>query len=453
MTSEEEGQMAKKLTVFLLPLFGFLFLTAYIRSAAVNVVYTDYIRLVNFYLEDVFSFRPYLNPDILTRIPANYVQRIINVKFFHYNTMFDMFFGAFFLSLSALSLGRYCLRRRVSAVLSFGMILFFFSLNKWEMLTNGSGWVHFAAFWLFWNHYALYDRVMDGQGTRKDERKLLWLPWVTILLFCGPYCGVYALTLIIADLFSVIVMKKDRRDSARRILCVLLPLLLFLFSRFAAVEERAGATDASIFEVISAEPFFLPTFFVRSFSSMVLGNETAAYYGIPPAFMTLLGGLVLGFYALSFYLNLKRKYYERSVFPLLLLTSGFLNHVLVTASRWIFLDVNYGMSSRYALQYQIGIIGIFLTLFFEKKRERSLLGRAATAFFLFVLIGNAITTGREIHMAKYRKENFMRMRTCALHFEEVDDERLKKDLQYHDPERIRKALSLLKEKGLNVYYE
>ena len=86
--------MGRKMTTRLLPLFGFLFLTAYIRSATENVVYTDYIRLVNSYLEDVWSFAPYLHGDILTRIPVNYLERIINVELFQYSTTFDMMLGA-----------------------------------------------------------------------------------------------------------------------------------------------------------------------------------------------------------------------------------------------------------------------------------------------------------------------------------------------------------------------
>ena len=50
--------MGRKMVTRLLPLFGFLFLTAYVRSASADIVYSDYIRLVNTYLENVWSFRP-----------------------------------------------------------------------------------------------------------------------------------------------------------------------------------------------------------------------------------------------------------------------------------------------------------------------------------------------------------------------------------------------------------
>ena len=153
--------MGRKMVTRLLPLFGFLFLTAYVRSASADIVYSDYIRLVNTYLENVWSFRPYMHGDILTRIPANYPERILNVVLFRYSTMFDMMLGAFFLALSAWVAGRYCERKQLPVILTALVLGFIFSLNKWEMLTNGSGWIHFAAFALFWYHYLVWDRYLS----------------------------------------------------------------------------------------------------------------------------------------------------------------------------------------------------------------------------------------------------------------------------------------------------
>ena len=45
----------------------------------------------------------------------------------------------------------------------------------------------------------------------------------------------------------------------------------------------------------------------------------------------------------------------------MLIIAGGMNHVLILMSRWIFLRDSYGMSSRYALQFQVGILGIVLT--------------------------------------------------------------------------------------------
>ena len=501
--------MGRKMITRLLPLFGFLFLTAYIRSATENVVYTDYIRLVNSYLENVRSFAPYMHGDILTRIPANYPERIVNVLLFRYSTTFDMMLGALGLAFSALTAGKYCEDRKLSAGTAAAVILFLFSLNKWEMLTNGSGWVHFAAFALFWQHYLVYDRVMSRvmpllkagdpgaaerlaalraePGFRRSEGLLFVLPWITIPFFSGPYCGVYAVTLLIGDAFLFFflpalgkvrkkageaavpsVLRDVQKSAALRMLCTLLPLCLYLVSRAFSVEERAGATTDSIGTVVSARPMLLPVFFVRSFSSMVIGQEAAEHLGIGKGVSVVLGLLVLGCYIFAFYLNFRRRIYEKTTFPLLLLTGGFLNHVLVTASRWIFLNDAYGMSSRYALQYQIGIAGILFTLAAAvrpdlcgrpeeagtaagaapgKRAEK----RAAALITAVFLAGSLFTTGREIHMAPYREEHFIAMRDTALHFEERSDEELKEILQYHDPARTRKALTLLKERRLNVF--
>ena len=92
--------MGKKFLALILALMGFLFISAYIRACTCDVVYTDYIRLVNSYLNDVYSFKPYLGADIFTRMPITYLQRIINVRAFAYSTLFDMMLGAaFFISL------------------------------------------------------------------------------------------------------------------------------------------------------------------------------------------------------------------------------------------------------------------------------------------------------------------------------------------------------------------
>ena len=58
------------------------FLLWYIKNAACDVVYSDYIRLVNSYLPDVCDPKKFFVADVLTRIPVNYLGRIINVQLF-----------------------------------------------------------------------------------------------------------------------------------------------------------------------------------------------------------------------------------------------------------------------------------------------------------------------------------------------------------------------------------
>jgi len=475
--------MGRKTVSRLLPVFGILFVTAYIRSASVNVVYTDYIRLINSYLENVFSLSPYLHADILTRIPANYIERMINVVFFHYSTMFDMMLGAFALGISAFVTASYCAKRKIGLGQTCIVLFVMFSLNKWEMLTNGSGWIHFAAFALFFYHYLVYDRVMAQEEKKGDRKKLLILPWVIILLFAGPYCAVYASVLILSDLFLLWkgrekkssaakreegkqdagkqdAGKQDRKEALQRIFCMLVPLILYMISRAFSVEDISGATTESILTVISKDPAFLPLLFIRSFSSMLIGVETTAALDIPKSVTVVLGLFVIFCYGYALWLNLKEKLYEKSVFPLILLVSGFFNHLLILSSRWIFLDDSYGMSSRYALQFEVGILGILLTIglsdSIRKERKKTDSGRrsagmAAVLISLAFLAGNLVTTSHEIGMAPYRQERFIEMRDAAVKFETLSDEELAKTFQYHDGEKTRKALTILRDRRLNVY--
>ncbi len=447
--------MARKLWKLMLPFFGFLFLSAYIRSATVDVIYTDYTRLVTTYLENVFSFAPYMGADIFTRMPLSYLQRIVNVLLFGYSTTFDMLLGAFSLSLTAYIIGKYMMERGYSIAAYLLCMLLVFSLNKWEMLTNGSGWIHFLAITLFVAHFYLFDKARDAESGK--YRFLFYaLPAFTILLTAGPYSVAYTAVLLPAHLWDMGAngfAKKNVRKNLQRMACILLPFSLYMVSRACSVEEHAGATSLSLSQVLQADFWLLPRLFVKSFASMVFAEEWLRDYGVSEFWVFVLAFLVLAAYLSALYVQYRDKVYRRTVFPLLLLLYGLCNHVLVSLSRWIFLKDHYGMSSRYALQYHLGIVGIILSFACMSREAKGLWRRAGWIFAGMFLVGNLFTTAKEMDMAKYRKENFVRIRETALNFGKESDESLKEVFQYHNGARTRQALSLLQEKHLNVFRE
>ena len=71
------------------PVLGTVFLFFYIKTASEDVVYSDYIRLINSYLPDTLSPDSFFVSDILTRIPITYPLRWINVRLFGYSVDFD----------------------------------------------------------------------------------------------------------------------------------------------------------------------------------------------------------------------------------------------------------------------------------------------------------------------------------------------------------------------------
>ena len=92
---------------YLVPVAGAVFCLWYLYTSFYDVVYSDYIRLVNSYLPDVWNPAKFWVPDLLTRVPVNFLARIINTTFFHYSIRFDQVLGVVSLALSAASVTYY----------------------------------------------------------------------------------------------------------------------------------------------------------------------------------------------------------------------------------------------------------------------------------------------------------------------------------------------------------
>lgn len=494
--------MKRSYGFILFPAAGALFCLWYVCSATSDVVYSDYIRLINSYLPDVWNPEKFFVPDILTRIPINFLSRGINTNLFHFSVRFDQILGILGLGLAAQVTGIYVIKERLGFGALLAVMLLMFSLNKWEMLTNGSGWAHFLAFACFYYYYLVLDRVWQsgkkgirpGHKTEKpwDRPVLLLLPFVTTLGIAGQYCAVYSGVMIVVYGFLGIwntFIETDGRPRTGRgadkvqhywlwLLCILIPLALYLISNAFTVEEHAGATELSLIEALRQNPKFFPAFFIKSFAAMFLGGETMeGRLHLPNRVMILIGLLVMGGYLLGLWLNIKYQIYEKTLFPLLLILSGACSHVLILISRWIFLNQeNYGMSSRYAVQFQMGIIGIVLTVAaawkMEGRRQPRIedtgraLGRKAAkplkkhslavilglAFTGTILCGNIATTADEVIKAPHRKERYEEKIQAALDYRNYSDEDLENIFEYRKgPEKIRQALEILETNRWNVY--
>ena len=79
---------------YALPLAGFLFVFWYVRAAACDMPYSDYIRQIISYLPDVWNPEKFFVADILTRIPVNFPVRAFNVEVLGFSVLFDLMLGA-----------------------------------------------------------------------------------------------------------------------------------------------------------------------------------------------------------------------------------------------------------------------------------------------------------------------------------------------------------------------
>ncbi len=442
------------------PLLGLGFVLWYIMTATSDAAYSDYIRQILSYLPDVWNPEKFFVPDILTRIPVNFPVRAFNVSVLGFSVTFDLVLGALGLGLAGLVLGAYCFHRRVGAGWFLLLMFLFYSLNKWEMLTNGTGWVHFLAFAGFYYHYLVLDRVETGEGKRGDSLRLKILPFVITLGTAGPYCAVYSGVLLLT--YGFLAVKKRREKGCWDLsygiwaACVLIPLILYMISNSMAVYEHTGAYTGPMLPVLLEQPDMFVKFFIKSFGGMVMEKETLEY-GVnmgyfPYALVYVMGLGVMAAYLGALWLNVRFRLYERTVFPLILTLAGGMNHVLILLSRWIFLRDDYGMSARYALQFQVGILGIVLTcaLVWPELRNRVFKG-LIIAWCVMMAAGNGFTDYKEILTAPGRKAWGETVKEMAGHLEDFTDEELEYQFQYGSGEKIRQAMKILEENHLNMY--
>ena len=465
--------MKERRWYYFLPLAGIIFGIWYIRIAFYDVVYSDYIRLVNNYLPDVWNPSKFLVPDILTRVPLSYLGRVVNTVFFHYSVTFDQILGVVGLGLSGMVLASYCIRRRIGAAWMLVLMAVVFSLNKWEMLTNGTGWVHFFAFAGFYYHYLVLDRVWGGQACPGDRRKLLWLPSLLILCAAGQYCAIYAAVLFLAYLFRLLRVRAVQRrwdhDCAGYLLAVLLPFGCYLLSNAFAVEDHAGMQDVTLIGQLLNTPSYFVRFLLKSLSSSVVGLSYASSHFRSETPYMVLGFLVAAAYLAALCFQYRYRLWERTILPLLLILSGGASHLLVLLARWRF------------LQYAAGVLGILLTCalvwkaergsadgghtFQEGDRRRAKHGRkrlwvyGIAVFITAAFLGGAVNdTRQELQIAPYRKLLCMERAGIALDFENRTDDELRENFEYRTsrPESgraVRSALKILKENGWNVFHE
>lgn len=516
-----------------LPVLGALFYLLYLHRSAIDMIYSDYIRLIISYLPDVWNPDKFFVPDLLTRIPINYLERGINVQLFGYSVTFDRVMGVMGFFLSAWVLGIYSRKCKIGMGWYLVLMTVMFSLNKWEMIYNGTGWAHFLAFACFFYNYLVLDRVYGRHEKRGDLCLLFVLPAVITIGIAGPYCAIYSVTLVAAYGFiwlrnrwtakAAAIESEERKYGESRgkrfrkerkrgkqgdgptavfdsrmcrlagkqtgllTLFVIWPFLLYLWSNSQAVYEYTGAVDAPLFGTFLREPKFFLTFLLKSFSSMIFGVELIGrrMKNVPDLIWCLLGFCVLASYFLALWMNFYYRITEKTIFPLMLLASGGMNHLMVLVSRWIFFpNDNYGMSSRYALQYQVGILGMILTFALvsrkkwrrrgeseerggrrtagggranrentEKKGEAAALPVirvTAVIITAVLLVGNLVTTAEEFSYGVHRKNHNQDIKEAMLNFENETDEELQAALEFKK-DGTREALTILKEHGWNIF--
>ena len=497
LSKGKEGKLP--IALLLLSFLMALAILFYVLLSTTDVLYSDYIRLVNSYLGKPFQLGDLLQKDILTRIPLTYFFREINRHSFGYTLIFDRVLGVLGLFLASKPLLLFMRKKQLPFLQQLLFLILFYSLNKWEMLLNGSGYIHFLAFSVFYAYFYALDQAFS----KKSSLLVLSIYPPFILLVAGPYC--LAVFLSCFALFFFLALGKKLWDIKGTILLLIsngLCLFLYLLSNHYAVYEYAGAESISLREVLQNHLLFVVKFIFYGFSSMLISGENLEKLlrdgVIQGKGIVLIGAFVLFFYMFMTLLYLWRFFassrngggrgfagkgkeglslkqgqmdkqkqtdsnamtggnveepFYFGLLPGLLLLHGLASHALVFLTRYMFLKESYAFQSRYALQYQSALLGAFLLLFLWKNEKRSSLGHKSRtaqgrlAFCLLIsgifLFGTLWTDRSEWGKAMYRREHYERMWSYSHDLSAYSDEELENVFEYrHEGERIRKAFAI-----------
>lgn len=238
-----------------------------------------------------------------------------------------------------------------------------------------------------------------------------------------------------------------------------------------------GFQDITLKELLINDILFPIKFLICSFASALIGVETltfAATVGtMSMKHIYIFGIIYLMIFLYAFYIIVKKllakprvgaSYASQDLFIYYYIIYGLVNFALVFLARYRFVRVDYGMSSRYAIQYMFLTIGILLTLFKHIDTrmgelhepvltKKNILSIIISAFFIFVItFGHIITTEDEIFKSENRKLIYGYIENIAINYHDYSDDELMRTFEYfRSPEHIKNALKILEDKKLNVF--
>ena len=287
---------------FTLSTIGSLFLVYYIFRGSTDVVSSDYIRIINYYIDDVTDLKYLLSWESISRIPFTFLARFINVKCFHYSVFFDRILGILGLFIFNFTLIKYIFKKYVldiiKVTLSIIVTLISFSLMSWEMILNGTGYPHFITVGLiaitFYNFESITGKINFGKKT-----------FIKDFLFDFLFI-VYGLSNYLLVFLARYIFVRDEYGMSSRyaiqymfltigIILILSKFIDFALQEFFSVNNVAKANDKIKDEAINKmdeEEFkindikesktiifkFLPLYILISFTSLLFAGSYAVSY-------------------------------------------------------------------------------------------------------------------------------------------------------------------------------
>ena len=449
----------------------FAFQLIYISNATINVPVMDYWRYINNYVDKCFMGGVQFNElyesyaghkSLLTTLLF-----ILNVIFFKLNVRVSTFLAVFIMVITAIIIYKLFLLNVkkiyininnkifndiIKQILGILIIFPLFNLNQWEILVLEFSTPFVIRVLITMTIFLFTDKLIF-LSTCAYKSLFAYIIYFTLsvnLVFAGYSFSVIGA--IIAITFLNMIMKRKAANYKLSFAIIFISILnIFLYLNGIAVGTMSGLR-VSIKQLI----YNFPQGFLILLSSSVLHenlvneyNETKTYY--------IIGSVLLFIYIFSIIIYLKKKYFNITYMPIMLICYTFCNMGCIYIGRFREFGLKGMTSSRYVVDTTLGLIGVIwifaiAVMDYSKDSEKRNISSACLYTFpvIIIAIGISLTNLKEQEISIYRCSYFRDLITKMINIDTLPDEELKQ-FQANSTEMVRKGVDIMKKYRLGVF--
>lgn len=493
-------EIKHNLIALFLSAFGTAYLIYYIFRGSLDVVSSDYIRIINYYIDDVTDLKYLLSWEGISRIPFTFLARFVNVRYFKYSVNFDRIMGTFGLFIFNFITIKYVLNtlksRLIKSLACAIITLVSFSLISWEMILNGSGYAHFITVGLIAITFYMF---------AMDKTKVFEYMYIVYGL------ANYALVFLARYKF----LRDDYGMSSRygiQYMFLTIGIIILLFTHIDDKMCDRDDNNTSYRINASSKKDYIKLYLLVIFTSIIFAGQYAVSYQCTLILFSLIFIIIniynkkeykdslkyilltiisltcllcyiksnntgealvpVGFNDISLIELLKKDF----LFPIKFILKSFASSIIGVET------FDYAIAFGTISEKMIFVVGaiyaiiILVTILAELRRgefrrgefrrgefRRGELRRGelrepiiilAALAIIFITLGHITTTTDEIYKADYRKIIYEQLVEKAKNYESLNDTELEDSFEYRrGPEQIRFAFDTLKKQHLNIFKE
>lgn len=473
---------------FISSCIGAILMTFYVFNASIDVVVSDYMRIINYYYDNVFELHYLLSISAINRSPICFLMRIINACVFNLSVNFDRVISIIFLFLFNFVLVKYVLnkinKRHIRIIASVVLTIISFSLSQWEMILNGTAYPHYMTLFMIIITFYYFDKYFYNEKVDNNSKLInsnyiiiMLLILITSLIFAGSYGIGFCLSFITISLILIIYNFFNNKKLFKyninyyliiftSVICI---VLYFLSVKFDEPYTISGAEDITLIELLKNNPLFSINFLIKSFASSMVSFNVFEFYkyllNVSDSSIYFYGITYILFVIIFLLLFIFNKSYKNYIFIIMMFIFGSIDYVLIFLSRYVFVRDTYGMSSRYYIQYMFLLISIISYCFimidkFDKNVDKNRIiyfrykfsYMISIIFVIYILSCQYITIKHEIFLMPNRKVAYAKAKDVILNVDEYEETEIKNSLEYQrDIDTIKNAINIIKSHKYNVF--